>query len=199
MEVNPWQFFNAKHFLDNWLLNLTKSASLVAQFSCDCMFLNLVESNHDHLERFQDFQDRNILRKLNLGLNQVPLTASELKDAGIDKLKEISEKEKQESTKYVFKIPEQPHEFPHLSTSITKVYPLPISHENQCKTLGLGRNLDLFSEEFGFESNKIPKFLPLKRSKKEFDLELGYTRFAFLKAMDRHKEQQKNFRNYFEG
>jgi hypothetical protein len=49
----------------------------------------------------------------------------------------------------------------------------------------------MFSEEFDFVSKKAHKFLPFQKSNKEFDLELGYTRFAFLKAMDRHKEQQR--------
>lgn len=49
----------------------------------------------------------------------------------------------------------------------------------------------MFADEFGFLSEKKTKFLPFKKVNKEFDLDQAYSRFAFLKAMDRHREKQK--------
>jgi hypothetical protein len=46
------------------------------------------------------------------------------------------------SKRFHIKIPEIPCEFPDMANKKAKIYPLPISHENQCTTLGVARNLD---------------------------------------------------------
>jgi hypothetical protein len=113
---------------------------------------------------------------MDIAFNAIPLSSQELLHATPDKLKRISEKDINEHTQNLFKIevPPIPEEFPELSTKKTKIYPLPISHENQCKTFGLGRNLDMFAEEFDFTSGKKKKFLPIVKGKKHFNLQLAY-------------------------
>jgi hypothetical protein len=103
-----------------------------------------------------------------------------------------------EHTRNLFKIkvPPIPEEFPELSAKKTKIYPLPISHENQCKTFGLGRNLYIFAEEFDFTSGKKKEFLPIVKGKKHFTLQLAYKRYAFLKGMEKHKKEQKEYEEF---
>ena len=74
-----------------------------------------------------------------------------------------------------------------------QIYPLPISHENQCTTLGVASNPDLFQQEFGFKSAHISNYLPLRHSGEGFDLEQSYKRFAFLRKLDIHKKEHANY------
>ena len=124
---------------------------------------------------------------MDIAFNAIPLSSQELLHATPDKLKRISEKDINEHTQNLFKIevPPIPEEFPELSTKKTKIYPLPISHENQCKTFGLGRNLDMFAEEFDFTSGTSQ----IVKGKKHFNLQLAYERYAFLKGMEKHKKE----------
>lgn len=80
-----------------------------------------------------------------------------------------------------------------------KIYPLPISHENQCTTLGVARNLDLFQEEFSFTCNKQERYLSLKSTGKDFDLDKAYKRFAFLKRLEQHKKHQQSYEQFLRG
>ena len=75
----------------------------------------------------------------------------------------------------------------------TNIYPLPISHENQCKIVGVASSLDLFASEFGFKTNKAKKYLPLKQNGKEFDLDRAYKRYAFMESLEQHKLQQSQY------
>ena len=84
-------------------------------------------------------------------------------------------------------------DFPDQSRVKAPIYPLPLSHENQCTIVGTASNLELFSSEFGFKSSKAKKYLPLKKSGKDFDLERTYQRYAFLKALEQHKVQQNQY------
>ena len=83
--------------------------------------------------------------------------------------------------------------FLHLSEDKTNIYPLPISHENQCKIVGVASNLDLFASEFGFKTSKAKKYLPHKQNGKEFDLDRAYERYAFMKSLEQHKLQQSQY------
>ena len=103
---------------------------------------------------------RNLLRKLDVGLNSVHLSKEELAEASSDVLQ--SQETESRSHLYMIDIPPVEEDFPHLSGDKTNIYPLPISHENQCKIVGVASNLDLFASEFGFKTNKAKKYLPLK-------------------------------------
>ena len=72
----------------------------------------------------------------------------------------------------------------------TSIYPLPISHENQCTTVGLAGNLDKFMEEFSFHSQENQQYMPVRKSGKAFAIDKAYERFAFIKSLEKHKEQQ---------
>lgn len=61
----------------------------------------------------------------------------------------------------------------------------------------MGANLHKFSEELDFHCPKEKMFLPLKKTnKKEFNLDLTYKRFAFLKSMEKHKKEQEEYESY---
>lgn len=61
----------------------------------------------------------------------------------------------------------------------------------------MGANLHKFSEELDFHCPKEKSFLPLKKTnKKEFNLDLTYKRFAFLKSMEKHKKEQEEYESY---
>ena len=119
------------------------------------------------------------------------LSKEELAEASSDVLQ--SQETESRSHLYVIDIPPVEEDFPHLSEDKTSIYPLPISHENQCKIVGVASNLDLFASEFGFKTNKAKKYLPLKQNGKEFDLDRAYERYAFMKSLEQHKLQQSQY------
>ena len=84
-------------------------------------------------------------------------------------------------------------EFPEFANIATKIYPLPMSHKNQNKIVGVAGNLDLFQKEFNFKCEKNKQYLPLNKSGKEFDLDRAYERYAFMKSLERHKEKQRKY------
>ena len=136
---------------------------------------------------------------MDLALNQVQLSSTELLHAAADQLKKISDDSFScHSVKqYAIEVPPVPEEFPESSLK-SAIYPLPTSIENQCTTLGLARNLDKFSEEFHFSNGKEKeaKFLPLRKGKAEFNLDLAYDRYSFLKTMEVHKKDQVNYEQF---
>ena len=75
-----------------------------------------------------------------------------------------------------------------------EIYLLLISHENQCTTLGVTSNLDLFQDEFQFDSKKEDQYLPLRSSRKDFNLEL-----AFLRMLEQHKKKQQAYEHFLRG
>ena len=113
----------------------------------------------------------------------------------LEVLRQISNKERNKPNQLKIHVPAIPEEFPGLSSRKTKIYPLPISHESQCKTFGLGRNLDMFADEFNCRSERKKRFLPILKSKK-FNLQLAYERYAFLKGMEKHKKDQIVYENF---
>ena len=119
------------------------------------------------------------------------LSKEELSGASSDVLQ--SQEAETRPPLYVIDIPPVEEDFPHLSGEKTNIYPLPISHENQCKIVGVASNLDLFASEFGFKTNKAKKYLPLKQNGKEFDLDRAYARYAFIKTLEQHKLQQSRY------
>ncbi len=66
------------------------------------------------------------------------LSKEELTEASSDVLQ--SQEAETRPPLYVVDIPPVEEDFPHLSGDKTNVYPLPISHENQCKIVGVASN-----------------------------------------------------------
>ena len=132
-------------------------------------------------------------RKTNLILHifhRVNLSEEELKCASDDSLKQYSVPKSQE---HDIDVPAPITEFPEFANIATKIYPLPISHENQTKIMGVAGNLDLFQKEFNFKCEKDKQYLPLNNSGKEFDLDRAYESYAFMKSLERHKEKQRKY------
>ena len=147
------------------------------------------------MRKWNDFKECDLFRKFSLCLNDVPLTHQQLCGASCEQLEGLSGNFDQTTDasepNFVINVPDIPKEFPGQSHKKTTIYPLPISQENQCKTLGMARNLDIFGEEFGFIKKENNSSLRLLKSGEDFDLDLAYTRYAFLKSMEKHKERQK--------
>lgn len=159
------------------------------------------ENNPAHEKKWKEFQERNTLRKIDIAFNTVNATKEQLKNMRSDDLQRQSSKiiESEESKQYKIIVPIIPCEFPDMAAKEAQIYPLPISHENQCTTLGAASNLDLFQKEFDFVSDKQPKFLPLQSSGKDFDLDRAYKRFAFLKSLEYHKKTQRDYEQILRG
>ncbi len=139
------------------------------------------------------------MRKLDIALNSVDLSSEEIKSSTSEQLQEIASAAGSKNQKYVIHVPPVEEDFPELAGKPTKIFPLPISHENQCKTVGLASNLDLFADEFGFRKKKESKYVPLKSSGKDFALDRAYERFAFMKSLEKHKERQSEYEKILRG
>ena len=142
------------------------------------------------MEKWCEFKRRNLLQKMDYALNSVTLSKEEVKSVPDDVLKQYTVVK---SRTYDIDVPAAVTEFPGFASKATKIYPLPISHENQTKIVGVAGNLDLFQKEFHFKSEKDKQYLPLHCSGKEFDLDRAYERYAFMKSLERHKEAQRRY------
>lgn len=91
------------------------------------------------MEKWVAFKQRNLLPKMDVALHMVLLSSSQLLNASSEELKHLTEGDKQQGLKT--EVPHIPDEFPDLASQKTAMYPIPLSYENQYKTLGLGRNL----------------------------------------------------------
>lgn len=156
-----------------------------------------IESNKEHQIKWISFKNRNLLRKLDLGLNKIQLSSDEIKSATNELLHSHVTSEKQ--NKFVIDVPPPDEEFPHLGEKYSEIYPLPISHENQCTNYGVASNLDLFKSEFGFHTTEVKKNLSLKKNKKEYNLEHAYERYAFMKALEHHRQVQSEYERVLRG
>ena len=140
-----------------------------------------------------------MLRKLDVALNCGLESEEGIKSGtaeNLQKLADAAQARQQSPTgkkTYKIDVPAVDEEFPELKNTKTEIFPLPISHENQCKTVGLASNLDRFTEEFKFKFEKNEKYMPLKDSGKEFALDKAYERFAFMKSLERHREKQATY------
>jgi hypothetical protein len=134
-----------------------------------------------------------MLRKLDIGLNDVNVSANELRSATSEQIEGYAAAENITERKFKIEIPPVDEEFPDLGKKKTNIYPLPISHENQCKTLGVASNLQLFSDEFQFTCEQAKCYLPKRSSGDSFDLDKSYARYAFMKSLEKHKEQQAKY------
>ena len=158
-----------------------------------------VENNPEQNEKWDNFKKRNHLRKLDLVLNCISKSEDEIRglsNADFKKLAvEVEEKQRlpMEKRTYKIHIPSVEVDFPELAEKKTPIYPLPISHENQCSSAGMASNLDRFTEEFSFTAKRDPKYLPINKSGKEFALEKAYERYAFMKTLEHHKNQQSAY------
>ncbi|KAK3729312.1 hypothetical protein QZH41_011439 [Actinostola sp. cb2023] len=163
-----------------------------------------IESNQEHLELWNAFKEKKTLQKLDKVLNHIKSTSEELIHATSEELEKMA-KQAEESKSHVknfkIEIPDVYEEFPSLGKKQSKIYPLPISHENQCTILGVASNLDLFASEFGFKARRTDErpYLPLKRSGKDYDLDKAYQRYAFLKSYEKHQEKQKEYDSILRG
>ena len=92
---------------------------------------SLIECHKEQHEKWVDFRERNLLRKMDLALNQVQLSSTELLHAAADQLKKISDDSFScHSVKqYAIEVPPVPEEFPESSLK-SAIYPLPTSIEN---------------------------------------------------------------------
>lgn len=126
-------------------------------------------------------------------MNAVQLNKEEIVTGSSEFLQEQATTEKKPPALFNLFVPGEDVEFPHLSTRKSRIYPLPMSHENQCKIVGTASNLDLFTGEFSFESQPTKKYLPLRATGKEFDLDKAYQRYAFTKTLEKHKQQQQRY------
>ena len=116
------------------------------------------------MEKWCQFKIRNLLQKMDNALNYVTLSKKDLTCATDDFLKEYSAGQ---SPTYEIDVPAAITEFPEFSSAATKIYPLPISHKNQTKIVGVAGNLDLFQKEFNFKCEKDKQYLPLHSSGKD--------------------------------
>ena len=94
---------------------------------------------------------------------------------------------------YVIDVSLPEEDFPQFSTEKSTMFPLPTSHENQCTIAGAASNLELFAGEFDLKALTKEKFLPLKQSGKDFDLDRAYQRFPFNKMLEQHKKKQAQY------
>lgn len=53
--------------------------------------------------------------------------------------------------------------------------------------------MQLFSDEFQFTCEQAKCYLPKRSSGDCFDLDKSYARYAFMKSLDKHKEQQAKY------
>ena len=179
----------------------------------DCSILNFlcvlclifIENNPEHHKKWLQFKEKDMLRKIDVALNCVTESPEEILAATSETLQKIADTAQQklntplEKKTYKIIVPKVDEEFPDLGNIKTQIFPLPISHENQCSTVGLASNLDRFAEEFDFKCEKKERFMPVKMSSKEFALDKAYERFAFLKSLQKHKEQQKTYEQILRG
>ena len=99
------------------------------------------ENNAEQHQKWLQFKDRNLLRKLDMALNCVPESEEQIKSAkNEDLLKfadaaQLRQRLPMEKKDYKISIPAVDEEFPELGTTKTLIYPLSISHENQCTLL----------------------------------------------------------------
>lgn len=131
---------------------------------------------------------------MDVAFNLVPCTIDELKNKTSTDIKSIAENDVDDKTNtFVIDVPPLKHEFPELAGQKSQVYPLPLSFENQCTTMGTANNLSLFSEEFNFPCKPAEKYIPMRKNAASFNLEAAYERYAFLKSLDKHKEKQSRY------
>ena len=155
-----------------------------------------LENNPEHKKLWDEFTKRNLLRKMDLAFNLVHITGEELKQMSSTDVKNVSEQPVPEDhVTFVIKVPELKKEFPALASQKSKVYPLPLSFENQCTTMGAAINLSLFREEFKFPCETKQRYLPLSKNNAEYNLDAAYERHAFPKTLSKHKENQTRYEN----
>ncbi|XP_028416204.1 uncharacterized protein LOC114540105 [Dendronephthya gigantea] len=155
-----------------------------------------LDNNPEHKQIWEEFKERNLLRKMDVAFNLVPCRIDELKNKTSTDIRMIAENDADDETKeFVIDVPPLKQEFPELACQKSQVYPLPLSFENQCTTMGTANNLSLFSEEFNFPCKPAEKYIPMRQNAANFNLEAAYERYAFLKSLDKHKDKQRRYEN----
>ncbi|CAB4000436.1 Hypothetical predicted protein [Paramuricea clavata] len=88
-------------------------------------------------KKWTSCQERNLLRKMDLALNVYPETVEQIQSSSSDHLREMSDSaeskvnQRVDAKQFKINIPQIEEDFPDLATKKTKIFPLPISHENQ--------------------------------------------------------------------
>ena len=154
-----------------------------------------LDSNPEHNQLWEEFSERNLLRKMHLAFNLVPHTSEQLQQMDSTEIKAVADNVGDPSDKFVIEVPELKQEFPELANEKSKVYPLPLSFENQCTTMGAANNLSLFSEEFNFPCESTERYIPMRKTTADFNVDAAYERYSFLKLLDKHKEKQVRYEN----
>lgn len=107
-----------------------------------------IENNPEHNQKWTNFKEKEMLRKLDVGLNCITESSEEIMSGTSESLQRVADAVLQrgnislENKRYKIIIPGVDEEFPDMGNEKTQIYPLPISHENQCSTVGLASNLD---------------------------------------------------------
>ena len=156
------------------------------------------ENNPEHKQLWDEFSERNLLRKMHLALNLVHNSSEEIQQMDSTEVKRVAEKALTSDPgdmKYFIEVLKLKEEFPMLASEKSQVYPLPLSFENQCTTMGAANNLSLFSEEFKFPCDPVERYIPVKKNSTGFDVDAAYERFAFLRTLSKHNEKQARYEN----
>ena len=158
--------------------------------------ISVSENNPEHKQLLDEFSERNLLRKMHLAFNLVVNTSDELHQMDSSKMKSITESAvSADDDKFVIEVPELKQEFPGLASEKSQIYPLLLSFENRCTTMGAANNLSLFSEEFNFPCQPTERYIPMRKRSADFNVDAAYERYAFLKSLDKHKEKQACYEN----
>ena len=157
--------------------------------------ISVSENNPEHKQLWDEFNERNLLRKMHLALNLVPDSSEEIQQMDSTEIKGVADKtlSDPDDVKYVIEVPKLKEEFPMLANEKSQVYPLRLSFENQCTAMGAANNLSLFSEEFEFPSEPVERYIPMKKNNADFDVDGAYERYAFLRKLTKHKENQARY------
>ena len=76
------------------------------------------------------FKERNLLKKLDLGLNRIQMSKQEILSSNGEALQKEAVAEQSRRLFIILDIPSIPEEFPDQSNATSQMFPLPLSHEN---------------------------------------------------------------------
>ena len=92
----------------------------------------MLENNAEQYQKWLQFKERNLLRKLDMALNCVPESEEQIKSATNKDLRkfadatQIRQQLPAEKKTYKISVPAVDEEFPELGTTKTLIYPLPL-------------------------------------------------------------------------
>lgn len=120
------------------------------------MIILCLESNPDHLKKWEDTKDQYLAKLLDIGLNTVPQPVQEFSSMTEEEftswLKQQDLDKHKHTPTYVMKSPPTPNE---ANTGCTKTLILPLSLENNSTITGTASVLEEFGEEFGIPCDHV--------------------------------------------